>query len=64
MMKEQTFEEKLTALDDILAAFEATEAPPSLEQALVLYEQGIRLIRECTTALEAAQKRVEDAANN
>ena len=62
-MKEQTFEEKLTALDQILAAFETSETPPSLEQALSLYEQGIHLIRECTATLEAAQKRIEDAAN-
>ena len=62
-MKEQTFEEKLTALDQNLAAFETSETPPSLEQALFLYEQGIHLIRECTATLEAAQKRIEDATN-
>ena len=62
-MNEQTFEEKLSALDTILAAFDASENPLSLEQSLSLYEQGIRLIRECTSALEAAQRRVEEAAN-
>ena len=55
-MKDSTFEQKLDQIDAILAAMDDTETPLSLEAALQNYEQGIRLIRECTAALEEAQK--------
>ena len=58
-MKDSTFEQKLDQIDAILAAMEDTETPLSLEAALQNYEQGIRLIRECTAALEEAQKKVD-----
>lgn len=58
-MKDSTFEQKLDQIDTILAAMDDTETPLSLEAALQSYEQGIRLIRECTAALEEAQKKVD-----
>lgn len=61
-MKQQSFEEKLNALDDILSEFEKQETL-TLEKSLSLYEEGIRLVRECTTVLENAQKRI-DALND
>lgn len=60
-MKDSTFEQKLDQIDAILAVMDDTETPPSLEAALQNYEQGIRLIRECTAALEEAQKKVDAA---
>lgn len=57
-MKDSTFEQKLDQIDAILAVMDDTETPLSLEAALQNYEQGIRLIRECTAALEEAQKKV------
>lgn len=56
-MKDSTFEQKLDQIDAILAVMDDTETPLSLEAALQNYEQGIRLIRECTAALEEAQKK-------
>jgi len=61
-MKQQSFEEKLNTLDDILSEFEKQETL-TLEKSLSLYEEGIRLVRECTTVLENAQKRI-DALND
>ena len=60
-MKDSTFEQKLDQIDAILAVMHDTETPLSLEAALQNYEQGIRLIRECTAALEEAQKKVDAA---
>ena len=60
-MKDSTFEQKLEQIDAILAVMDDTETPLSLEAALQNYEQGIRLIRECTAALEEAQKKVDAA---
>lgn len=60
-MKDSTFEQKLDQIDAILAVMDDTETPLSLEAALQNYEQGIRLIRECTAALEKAQKKVDAA---
>ncbi len=60
-MKDSTFEQKLDQIDTILAVMDDTETPLSLEAALQNYEQGIRLIRECTAALEEAQKKVDAA---
>lgn len=61
-MKQQSFEEKLNTLDNILSEFEKQETL-TLEKSLSLYEEGIRLVRECTTVLENAQKRI-DALND
>ena len=60
-MKDSTFEQKLEQIDAILAVMDDTKTPLSLEAALQNYEQGIRLIRECTAALEEAQKKVDAA---
>lgn len=60
-MKDSTFEQKLDQIDAILAVMDDTETPLPLEAALQNYEQGIRLIRECTAALEEAQKKVDAA---
>ena len=55
---EQTFEQKRSELEEILKAFENKDL--ELDRSLELYEKGIRLIRECTKALEEAQKKVEE----
>lgn len=55
---EQTFEQKIGELEEILNAFENKDL--ELDRSLELYEKGIRLIRECTKALEEAQKKVEE----
>ena len=51
------FEESLTRLEDIVLRLEAGKI--SLDESLVLYEQGVGLLRECHELLEGARRRIE-----
>lgn len=55
-MNEPSFEEALSQLEGIVTKLEAGELP--LEEALRLFEDGIRLARLCTARLEDAERRV------
>jgi exodeoxyribonuclease VII small subunit len=57
MKKEKAFEEALSELEEIVNRLEQGDLP--LEQALQLFEQGVKLSRLCHTKLDEAQKRVE-----
>ena len=57
MKKEKAFEEALKELEEIVNRLEQGDLP--LEDALQLFEQGVRLSRLCHTRLDEAQKRVE-----
>lgn len=50
------FEQALGQLEQLVAQLESGELP--LDQALACFEQGVRLTRECQTALSAAQQKV------
>ncbi len=50
-------EKSLTELEDIVQLLEEGEIP--LEQALKQFEKGVKLSRECQTALRAAEQRVQ-----
>ena len=52
-----SFEGALEQLEQTVGRLEEGEMP--LEDALALFEQGVKLSRQCTTTLEAAEKRVE-----
>ena len=59
-MKEQpvrTFEASLEALEQIVRQLESGDLP--LEKSLELFEQGIRLSRECQERLSQAERRIE-----
>lgn len=51
-----SFEEALTALEQVVKRLESGEEP--LDQSLALYEQGERLRRHCQARLDAAQMRI------
>jgi len=51
------FEKSLTELEELVEKLEAGDLP--LEDALKAFERGVGLTRECQTALEAAQARVD-----
>jgi len=51
------FEKSLTELETLVEKLEAGDLP--LEEALRIFEQGIGLTRECQSALESAQARVD-----
>jgi len=57
MKKEKAFEEALRELEEIVNRLEQGDLP--LEEALQLFEQGVKLSRLCHSRLDEAQKRVE-----
>ena len=50
-------EEALEDLEQIVCKLE--EGKLSLEESLVLFERGIRLVRLCSSRLERAEQRIE-----
>ncbi len=55
--KEQTFETSLAALEKIVTQLE--EGDLSLEESLKLFEDGVKLSRECQERLESAERRID-----
>ena len=53
----KSFEASLDALEQIVQELEQGELP--LEKSLELFEQGIRLSRECQERLSQAERRIE-----
>jgi exodeoxyribonuclease VII small subunit len=53
----RTFEASLEALEQIVRQLENGDLP--LEKSLELFEQGIRLSRECQERLSQAERRIE-----
>jgi exodeoxyribonuclease VII small subunit len=53
----RTFEASLEALEKIVRQLESGDLP--LEKSLELFEQGIRLSRECQERLSQAERRIE-----
>jgi exodeoxyribonuclease VII small subunit len=51
------FEEAIRRLEGIVEELEAGEAP--LERSLELFEEGVRLSRDCLKRLDAAERRIE-----
>ncbi len=54
--KKQSFEEKLTRLEEIVAALEKGNAP--LADSLRLFEEGTRLAGVCASELDQAEQQV------
>jgi exodeoxyribonuclease VII small subunit len=52
-----TFESSLAALERIVRELERGELP--LEKSLELFEEGVRLSRECQERLNEAERRIE-----
>src|SRR5260370_5939589 len=55
--KPLAFEEALGRLDEAVAALESGQLP--LEDALLLFEEGVRLTRRCQEMLDRAELRVQ-----
>ncbi len=53
---EQTFEEMLRRLEEIVRALDSVETP--LDTSLALFEEGAKLVRLCTEKLDDAQQKV------
>ena len=55
--KKKTFESSLARLEEIVRAMESGEI--MLDESLSLYEEGIKLIKYCTKALDDAEQKVK-----
>ena len=55
--QKQTFEASLQSLERIVGELERGELP--LEKSLELFEQGVKLSRECQERLGEAERRIE-----
>ena len=54
---EKSFETSLAELENIVGRLESGDLP--LEESLELFENGIKLSRECRTRLTNAERRIE-----
>lgn len=54
--KKLSFEGSMARLEEIVSLLEKGEAP--LEQAMTLFEEGAKLLRECTRQLDEAEQKV------
>lgn len=61
-MEDLNFEEALKRLEGLVAKLEAGDL--SLEQALEVFEEGVRLSRHCSRRLNEAQKRINILLRN
>jgi exodeoxyribonuclease VII small subunit len=57
MHMEMSFEESLTELEGIANKLENGQLP--LDESLLLFEKGIKLVRECNTKLKNVRQSVE-----
>lgn len=56
MMKEMTFEQKMTRLEEIVARLEQGDA--QLSDSLALFEEGTQLVSACRSELDKAEQQV------
>ena len=54
--KKMDFEGSMARLEEIVSLLERGDAP--LEQAMTLFEEGAKLLRECTKQLDQAEQQV------
>ena len=54
--KKLDFEGSMARLEEIVSLLERGDAP--LEQAMTLFEEGAKLLRDCTGRLDQAEQRV------
>lgn len=54
--KKMDFEGSMVRLEEIVSLLERGDAP--LEQAMTLFEEGAKLLRECTRQLDQAEQKV------
>lgn len=55
--KEKSFEASLKRLDEIVHMLESGEAP--LAKSLALFEEGVGLVKDCTSQLDKAQAQIK-----
>jgi exodeoxyribonuclease VII small subunit len=61
-MKLKDFETALKSLEDIVSQLEAGDL--TLDKALELFEEGVKISRFCNSKLEEAERKVETLTKN
>ncbi len=56
-MSELKFEEALARLEEIVRSLE--QGDPALDEALVLFEEGVKVARFCNEKLDQAEAKIE-----
>jgi len=56
-VKQLGFEEALQSLEKVVRSLELGEVP--LERALELFQEGIALVRTCSSKLDEAEKKIQ-----
>ena len=57
MAEKRSFESRLQRLEEIVSALEKRDAP--LADSLALFEEGTKLVGECTRELDRAEQKVD-----
>lgn len=57
MAKKETFKQSMTRLDEIIEALDHNEI--ELEDAIQLFEEGLRLVKNCDAQLKQFEQRVQ-----
>ncbi len=57
MANAKTFEESMTELEEIVASLEKGDCP--LDEAVKLFEKGVKISNECNTALDKAEQKIK-----
>lgn len=55
--KKKTFEEAMARLDEIVGLLERGDTP--LEESLKLFEEGTKLMKQCSGLLDKAEQKVQ-----
>ena len=55
--KKKTFEEAMARLDEIVTRLERGDAP--LEESLKIFEEGTKLMKQCSALLDRAEQKVQ-----
>lgn len=61
-MKQQSFQGSMNRLEEIVALLEKNEI--ELEEAIVLFEEGLKLVNHCDTQLKGFEENVKKLMNN
>ena len=54
--EKKSFEESMKRLDEIVSCLEENEKP--LDEAILLFEEGLNLVKECDNQLKAFEDRI------
>lgn len=55
-MKKGSYEERIVRIEEIIKRIETNQ--PTLEESVALFEEGMKLVRDCEEELEKTQQKV------